>query len=183
MVVGGGGAAGENGDALFLAVLYDLNVQTGGDNKFAAGGDGLIYLLGGHDSACAHAHGIAQSFLDHADGLGGQLLVFNAGLVEGHFHAVDAVGAVSLGHLHDGFRFKTTNDGDDFMFQNGIKCFVRHIKHPFNIKIFTVSFYFPVLPLSISAILLFVFQSLFVFFNNSQSQLSHKVTKSLCRRS
>ena len=55
MIVGGGGAAGEAGDALFLAVFHDLNVQTGGDDELAAGGNGLVHHLGGQHRAGVNA--------------------------------------------------------------------------------------------------------------------------------
>src|SRR5699024_6727833 len=56
VIVGGGGAAGEHGHALGLAVLDDVHVQAGGDDELGAGGQGLIHLSGGEDGARAHQH-------------------------------------------------------------------------------------------------------------------------------
>ena len=90
MVVGGGGAAGEAGDALLLAVLDDLDVQTGGDNKLAAGGDGLIHLLGGEDGAGTHQHlGVALNHDLHG--------FVGTGSPEGDFRHAHAAGAQSVG--------------------------------------------------------------------------------------
>ena len=89
MVLGGGGAAGEDGDVLLLGVGDELGIKAGADDEVAAHRNDGVNLRGGGDGAGADEH-IGAGFLHELDGL------VSAGSAEGDLRHGDVARAESL---------------------------------------------------------------------------------------